>query len=66
VTLTTTVIGRCSRAVFSSRTTRSGVEALGEPVVDWRKQVVRLRAPTSIAPQPGEAGRGPELKRFAC
>ena len=38
-----------------------GVEALGEPAVDWREQVAGLSALALMRPQPGEAGRGAEF-----
>ena len=41
-----------------------GIEALGEPPVDWGEQIVGLGAPTLIAPQPGKAGRGAQLQRL--
>jgi hypothetical protein len=41
-----------------------GVEALGEPAVDRREQVVRLGAPALLGPESGEAGRGAQLQGF--
>ena len=41
-----------------------GVEALGEPSVDRRKQVVRLLPLALLSPQVGEAGGGAQFKRF--
>src|ERR671918_1919043 len=38
-----------------------GVEALGEPAVDRREQVVGLGAPALVAPEPRQAGRGAQL-----
>ncbi len=42
-----------------------GVEALGEPVVDRREEVVGLVHVALIAPQAGEAGRSAQLQDFA-
>jgi hypothetical protein len=53
VTLTTTVIGRCSRAVFSSRTTRSG----GRP---------RLRSGIGPGPAPCRCGRSRAVRTGAA
>jgi hypothetical protein len=40
-----------------------GVEALGEPAVDWRQQLARLGAPSLVAPQPRKAHRGAQFER---
>jgi hypothetical protein len=43
---------------------RGGVEALGEPVVDRREEVVGFGTAALVAPEPGKAGGGaqfPEL-----
>src|SRR4051812_8975423 len=41
-----------------------GVEALGEPVINWGEQLIRLLAPTLALPQAGEAGRGAQFPHF--
>src|SRR6516165_10370230 len=41
-----------------------GIEALGKPAVDWREQLACFRAPTLLAPQPGEARRRAQFERF--
>src|SRR6516162_1108075 len=41
-----------------------GIEALGKPAVDGREQLACFRAPTLLAPQPGEARRRAQFERF--
>jgi hypothetical protein len=41
-----------------------GVEALGEPGMDGREQVVGLGPPALLPPKPGEVGRGPQLPQL--
>ena len=41
-----------------------GIEALGEPSVNWREQIARLGPPALFAPQPGETRRGTQLQGF--
>ena len=41
-----------------------GIEAFGEPAVDGCQQTVRCGPPALLTPQPGEARRGAQLKRF--
>jgi hypothetical protein len=42
------------------------IEAFRKPVVDWREEAARLRPPTLIAPEAGEAGGGAQLKSFCA
>ena len=41
------------------------VEALGEPVVDWRHQLTRIARLTWVPPQPGERSGGAQLPVFS-
>jgi hypothetical protein len=41
-----------------------GIEALGEPALDRREQVVCLGPPTLLGPQPGEAHRRAQFQRL--
>jgi hypothetical protein len=41
-----------------------GVEAFGEPAVDWGEEVTPLGALDPIAPEAREAGSGAQLQRF--
>ena len=40
------------------------IEAFGEPIVDRREQVIDFRLPALVAPEPGEAGGGPQLQKL--
>src|SRR5215813_14707708 len=42
----------------------SGVKALGEPTVDWCKEVMGFLAFALLLPQASQAGRGAEFPRF--
>src|SRR3954451_24329296 len=40
------------------------IKAFAEPAIDWAKQVARFRLPALVAPEPAEAGRGPQLEEL--